>query len=82
MGFFFSSNKDKLSRRELRKSLADQSSLGASDKEALRRQLKQRGAGAVSKNDILKATRALKNDRDDGVSKTEVEIMRRRLTKH
>jgi len=77
--FFFSSNKNKLSQREINQTLADISILEGSDKKEIKRRLRQRRAGGITKQDVIDIARQLKQDRTDSVDPGEANAAKREL---
>jgi hypothetical protein len=80
-GNLFTTDKNSLSQLEIKRRLAGHPILEGNDKETLRRHLKNRTAGGISRTDIDKVVRRMKADPDDGVSKIEAEAIRRKLRK-
>lgn len=79
MGFFFSSNKNRLSSIEIKQALAELGILERNDKKEILRRLKKRKAGGITKRDIIEVTYRLKKETDDSVDRTEAESARRKL---
>jgi len=81
MGFFFTSPKNTLSQTEIDHALSQLGILEAKDKQEIRRRLKRKKGGGISKKDIIEVTRDLKKDTTDSVNTAEAESARRQLLK-
>ena len=79
MGLFFTSNKNKLSSQEIDDALHAAGGLEQSDEAEVRRRLRQRSAGGITRQDVEKVIRALKKDKTDSVSSAEADIAKRNL---
>ncbi len=80
MGFFFSDSSN-LSLRDVDRVLDAMGILESSDRRYIKRLLKDKKAGGISKGDVKKVVRKLKRDRDDNVSRAEAEAAGRELLK-
>ena len=81
MGFFFSSNKNKLSKLEINQALAQVGILEGSDKREIKRRLRKRKAGGITKGDVIEVARQLKQDLSDTVDAAEAQAAKRELLK-
>lgn len=79
MGLFFTSKKNKLSEFAIDKALHDAGILETSDQKEIKRQLRKRRAGGITKQDVIKVARRLKKDTSDTVDRTEAEAAKRAL---
>lgn len=79
MGLFFTSKKNKLSEFAIDKALNDAGILENSDKKEIKKLLKKRRSGGITKRDVIEVTRKLKNDTKDSVDRVEAEAARRSL---
>ena len=79
MGFFFSSNKNKLSKIEINQALAKIGILEGSDKKEIKKRLRKRKAGGITKGDVIEVTRQLKRDLSDSVDAAEAGAAKREL---
>ena len=81
MGFFFTTSRNKLSRLEINQALAQVGILEGSDKKEIRRRLRKRRAGGVTKSDVVQIARQLIQDRTDSVDPGEARAAKRELLK-
>jgi hypothetical protein len=81
MGLFFTSNKNKLSRLEINQALAEIGILESSDKREIKRRLRKRRAGGITKRDVIEVARQLKQDLSDDVDAAEAQAAKRELLK-
>lgn len=79
MGLFFTSNKDKLSRLDIKHALNNISILSGEDKKAIMKRLKQRSAGGITERDVIEVTREFKHDLSDSVDSAEADAAEREL---
>lgn len=79
MGFFFTSNKNKLSQLKIDQALAKIGILEGSDKKEIKRRLRKRKAGGITKSDIIQVARQLTQDRTDSVDPGEAKAAKREL---
>lgn len=81
MGFFFTSSKNKLSQFEINKALAKISILEGSDKKEIKRRLRKRKAGGITRGDVIEVARQLTRDKTDTVDGAEAKAAKRELLK-
>ncbi len=79
MGLFFTSNKDKLSRLDIRHALNNISILSNEDKKAIMKRLRQRSGGGITERDVIEVAREFKQNTSDSVDSAEAEAAKREL---
>ncbi|HBE89599.1 MAG: hypothetical protein A3E37_02120 [Candidatus Andersenbacteria bacterium RIFCSPHIGHO2_12_FULL_46_9] len=79
MGLFFTSNKDKLSRLDIKHALNNIGILSGEDKKAIMKRLRQRSGGGITERDVIEVAREFKQDSSDSVDGAEADAAKREL---